>query len=61
MKFRVPDMTCGHCTRAVEQAVAEAGGRARADLESLTVEVEGLDTEAAARAIREAGYSPAPA
>ena len=28
MKFRVEDMTCGHCTAAIEKAIAEAGGSA---------------------------------
>lgn len=57
MKFRVEEMSCGHCTAAIEKAVAEAGGRATADLGSKTVTVEGLDAQAAVQAIREAGYA----
>ena len=34
MRFHVEDMTCGHCTAAIEKAVAAAGGRATADLAS---------------------------
>ena len=31
MRFHVEDMTCGHCTAAIEKAVAAAGGRATAE------------------------------
>lgn len=61
MKFIVNDMSCGHCTAAIEKAVAEAGGTAKADLGTLTVQVEGLDPAVAEQVIREAGYSPLPA
>ncbi|WP_199257542.1 heavy-metal-associated domain-containing protein [Paracoccus binzhouensis] len=61
MKFRVEDMSCGHCTAAIEKAVAEAGGRAAADLAARSVTVEGLDPARAAAVIREAGYTPEPA
>ena len=58
MKFRVEDMSCGHCTAAIEKAVAEAGGTASADLGSKIVTVEGLDAASAAQAITAAGYTP---
>ncbi|MDF3854023.1 heavy-metal-associated domain-containing protein [Paracoccus sp. P2] len=61
MKFRVEDMSCGHCTAAIEKAVAEAGGRAATDLASRSVTVEGLDAARAAEVIRDAGYTPEPA
>lgn len=61
MKFIVNDMSCGHCTAAIEKAVAEAGGTAKADLGTHTVQVEGLDPALAEQVIREAGYSPLPA
>ncbi|MCJ1899448.1 MULTISPECIES: heavy-metal-associated domain-containing protein [Paracoccus] len=61
MKFRVEDMSCGHCTAAIEKAVAEAGGRAATDLAGRSVAVEGLDAARAAEVIREAGYTPEPA
>ncbi|KGJ10984.1 copper chaperone (plasmid) [Paracoccus versutus] len=61
MKFRVEDMSCGHCTAAIEKAVAEAGGRAATDLAGRSVTVEGLDAARAAEVIREAGYTPEPA
>lgn len=61
MKFHVEDMSCGHCTAAIEKAIAEAGGAATTDLDSKTVTVEGLDDARAAQAIRDAGYTPVPA
>ena len=61
MKFHVEDMSCGHCTAAIEKAVAEAGGRAVTDLASHSVTVEGLDEARAAQVIRDAGYTPRPA
>lgn len=60
MKFQVEDMSCGHCTAAIEKAVAEAGGRAVTDLASHSVTVEGLDEARAAQVIRDAGYTPFP-
>lgn len=61
MKFHVQDMTCGHCTAAIQKAVAEAGGRAATDLASRSVTVEGLDAPRAIQVIRDAGYTPEPA
>lgn len=61
MKFHVEDMSCGHCTAAIEKAVAAAGGRAVTDLASHSVTVEGLDDARAAQVIRDAGYTPRPA
>ncbi len=61
MKFIVNDMTCGHCTAAIEKAVAEAGGSAKADLADHSVTVEGIDPTRAAEVIRDAGYDPQPA
>lgn len=58
MTFTVPDMTCGHCKAAIEQAVAEAGGRATVDLASKTVNVEGVAADLAEQVIRAAGFSP---
>ncbi|MDQ7775009.1 MAG: cation transporter [Paracoccus aminovorans] len=61
MKFHVQDMTCGHCTAAIEAAVAAAGGRAVTDLPGHSVTVEGLAAERALQVIRDAGYTPEPA
>ncbi|WP_134678750.1 heavy-metal-associated domain-containing protein [Paracoccus ravus] len=61
MRFHVEDMSCGHCSAAIERAIAEAGGRAQSDLSRRSVEIEGLDAARAAQVIRDAGYSPEPA
>lgn len=61
MKFIVNDMTCNHCTAAIEKAVAAAGGKAVAALPDHSVTVEGLDAVRAEAVIREAGYTPQPA
>ncbi|MBV0890522.1 heavy-metal-associated domain-containing protein [Paracoccus sp. Z118] len=60
MRFQVNDMTCGHCTKAVEKAIEAAGGSAKADLPSKVVTVENLGTQPAIAAIREAGYTAQP-
>lgn len=38
--IQVEGMTCGHCVRAVEEAVAEGGGRGKANLETGMVQIE---------------------
>ncbi|MCF3974036.1 heavy-metal-associated domain-containing protein [Paracoccus salsus] len=58
MIFTVPDMSCGHCTSAIETAIRQAGGHAVVDLSARTVTVEGLDRDRAATAIRDAGFQP---
>ena len=64
-KFRVPDMSCGHCKAAVEGELSKLSGvqRANADLDRGTVEVsydEGrVTTEDLKDAIEEAGYTVA--
>ncbi|MDO5632668.1 MAG: cation transporter [Paracoccus sp. (in: a-proteobacteria)] len=58
MLFKVEDMTCGHCKAAIEKAVTAAGGDAVVDLDMKTVDVQGLDSQAAEAVIRDAGYTP---
>ena len=60
MKFRVEDMTCGHCKAAIESAIAEAGGSAVADVASKTVTVDQLGAARAVEVIQAAGYTPQP-
>lgn len=60
MRFRVNDMTCGHCTSAVERAIEAAGGTAKADLQAKVVTVDNLGTAPAIEAIRDAGYTAEP-
>ena len=61
MKFTVPDMSCGHCKAAIENAISKAGGRVTVDLDTKSVIVEGIDETRATDAIREAGYEAQPA
>ena len=58
-RFAVPEMSCGHCTAAIEAAVKAADPDARVDcnLGTRNVDVESrLDAEALKTAIAEAGY-----
>ncbi len=61
--YRVPGMTCEHCTRAVASAVDTVAGVASVDvdLESKVVTVVGdpLDDGALRAAIADAGYEAA--
>ena len=60
--FEVNDMTCGHCIKAITDAVKAADSRAdvHIDLARHRVEIEPASADAAALAsvIREAGYTP---
>jgi len=58
-EFSVEDMTCGHCEKAVTQALADAlpGAAVRVELAAHRVSVEG-DAGKAEAAIRDAGYTP---
>ena len=63
--FEVQDMTCGHCARAITQAVqtVDPGAQVQIDLAAHRVAIETTHAGAAALgdAIREAGYTPVPA
>lgn len=60
--FEVNDMSCGHCVRAITQAVQEAdpGAQVQIDLPGHRVQVQPAAADAAVlkAAIEEAGYSP---
>lgn len=57
MQLKVEGMTCAHCERAVQKAVAALGGTAEVDLAAGTVRVSGTDDAAAVRrVIEEEGY-----
>jgi len=60
----VPDMSCGHCKRAVSEALRALPTVAsvQVDLETkqVTVEGEALDDAALRAAIIDAGYQPEP-
>ncbi|MFC4667940.1 heavy-metal-associated domain-containing protein [Seohaeicola nanhaiensis] len=57
--FHVPDMTCGHCEKAVRGALGAAlpGAGVEVDLAAHTVKVDG-DAATARAALVEAGYTP---
>jgi copper chaperone len=60
MLMNVAKMTCNHCVRAVTAAVLELDPQAKVDVDLATgtVRVTGTtDAEAAAKAIREEGYT----
>ena len=62
IEFNVPGMTCGHCTRAVTEALMEVDPQAKVevDLASKRVTVESARERAALEAaLAEAGYAPA--
>ena len=63
-EFTVPDLSCGHCVRAVTEAVKGADDAATisADPASKRVAVESaLPREQLAALLEAAGYPPAPA
>ncbi|UPA26462.1 heavy-metal-associated domain-containing protein [Shinella oryzae] len=64
LTFTVPDMTCGHCVKAITGAVVAAYPEAKVeiDLASKRVSVENAGDRAAVASVIEAeGYSPADA
>jgi len=64
MKLHVPEMSCGHCTSAIEKGVkaADPSATVSTELEGRTVKVETKLTEAAIiDAISLAGYEAQPA
>lgn len=59
MKFNVPDMSCNHCTSAIEKAIKalDANAKVEFDLPSRSVAVGSvLDESAVSAAIKDAGY-----
>jgi copper chaperone len=59
MEFNVPDISCGHCVRAVTEAVklADPDAQVSVDLDSKKVTVQTTrEREAVAAALAEAGY-----
>ena len=61
IEFEVPAVSCGHCVRAVTEAVQEVdpGAKVGVDLDRKKVSVESsADRAALARALSEAGYPP---
>lgn len=61
-EFQVTGMTCGHCERAVKQAIAQVDPQAQVNIDRSQgrVEVQSeVPREALAKAIAEEGYAVA--
>lgn len=62
--FEVKDMSCGHCVKAITQAVQalDRDAQVRVDLAAQRVEVDSARSDAGAvrAAIAGAGYTPQP-
>jgi copper chaperone len=58
-RFKVEDMSCGHCEKTIREALQQAlpGAAVAIDLPGHTVAVDGPAAKAE-DAIREAGYTP---
>lgn len=64
MEFSVPEMSCGHCTAAIEKAVKDVDPAAmvNCDLDTRRVTVDtSLSQADVSQAITEAGYESEPA
>lgn len=62
--YRIEDMTCGGCVRAIRAAVARVAPQAsvQADVASRSVRIDGSDdVDAIGAAIAEAGFHASPA
>jgi copper chaperone len=59
MDFNVPDMSCGHCTSAIEKFVksADPAAQVACDLDTRTVHIDSaLSADKLSAAIKKAGY-----
>jgi len=62
LNFEIPDMSCGHCVRAITEAVhaVDPAARVQANLPQHRVQVDtGAAREAVVASLVEAGYPPA--
>ena len=62
-KYSIPDMTCGHCKKVIEEAIhqLDAGAKIEVDLDAHVIEVATqASTENLLGAIKEAGYEAKP-
>lgn len=63
MEFKVPDMSCGHCTAAIEKSVkaADPAASVDCDLGARRVKIDSaLSPEQLGAAIKDAGYDAQP-
>ena len=62
LSFNIPNMTCGHCVRAITQAVlaVDPAAQVQADVPTKLVEVDTTATrDSVVARLVEAGYQPA--
>ncbi len=62
IELTLPDMTCGHCVRAVTETVRQVDAQARLEIDlpaqRVRIESTAQGAEAFARALVEEGYPP---
>lgn len=58
--FRVPDMTCSHCEKAIKQELSKGGPdiKVEVDLKGKVVSVENLTDDRVIFLLKEIGYTP---
>ena len=63
MKLAIDGMTCGHCVRAVTEALERVPGATNVvvSLERREASVDGVDVAAAVKAVEAEGYAARPA
>lgn len=59
-EFKVPDMSCGHCEKAITRALKEANSTAevKVDLQRKTVQVMNVPDETVVSLLKDIGYTP---
>jgi copper chaperone len=59
-EFKVPDMSCGHCEKAITKALKAANSSAdvKVDLNKKTVEVTNVPDETVVELLKDIGYTP---
>jgi copper chaperone len=58
--FKVPDMTCGHCEKAIKMELGREGANVKVDvdLKTKTVKVENISDDKVESLLKEIGYTP---
>lgn len=58
--FKVPDMTCAHCEKAIKTELAKGNSNVKVDvnLKDKTVTVENLSDDRVVYLLKEIGYTP---
>ena len=58
--FKIPDMTCGHCEKAIKTELARGNSDVKVDvnLKEKTIKVENLTDDRVVFLLQEIGYTP---